>query len=225
MIDCAAMNADMLSRSHGCADAAVPSGQTFAQSVLISAVLAYLAIPNILFLFGWFTPWVALLTSLLIIAAVGHAAIVSFRGLRCHRERPRHAFSMCIALGLATLLCFFFLIHWGLLGWCSSHPDLSLLRNAMFANLRDAAWPLILPNGKEMSYYLANILPPALLARLMPSTGQWAVVLWTLPAMLMSLLLLGSCRGVGNFSVLSHSCGGHGKEYLKGKNSLSEGCA
>ncbi len=165
-------------------------------SILISLSLVYLAIPNILLLWGWFTPWVAIGATVMIIAATGRAIYVSFpdglTGLRRINYSPKHTAILLLGLVFALIICVYFLAHSGMLGGVPSFIDLAVLRNAMFANLRDAAWPVILPNGKEMSYYLANVLPPALMARLNPSTGQWAVVLWTSIAMLLMLLMVSS---------------------------------
>ncbi len=169
------------------------SQQTPAQSILICLALVYLAIPNILFLWGWFTPVVSLLTTLIIVAAIGRVIYILI---------PRYVGPICISYGRAASMCFglsitfimlaFPVINAGLLGFVPSYGDLDVLRNAMFANLRDAAWPLILPNGKEMSYYIANILPPALVARVFPAAGNWVIILWALPAMVLMLLLISS---------------------------------
>ncbi len=172
------------------------SGQTFAQSVLIALSLVCLAVPNILFVWGWFTPWLAMVTTVLIVAAVGRAIFLSFpEGVRYVKPTPGRAITMVVGTLLVALFCLYVLFSTGLLGFVQSAGDLHILRTAMFCNLRDAAWPLILPNGKEMSYYLANVLPPALVARLFPAAGQWPVVLWTLVQMMLALLMLSSCWG------------------------------
>ncbi len=177
------------------------SEQTQAQSIIITLSLIYLAIPNILFLWGWFTPWVAMSATTIIAAAIGRAIYLSFpRGANRVTYSCKHSSLMCLGLLVAFAICLYFLTHSGMLGILPSFTDLANLRNAMFANLRDAAWPLVLPNGKEMSYYLANVLPPALIARLLPSTGQWAVALWTVAAMILTLLMISSARMTRNYS-------------------------
>ncbi len=168
-------------------------GQTRAQSLLICLGLIYLAIPNVLFLWGWFTPPVALGVSALMLLALGRAALLTLRGCEpsaaCGRCRP---FAMVAGLLLALLVLAFFILRLGVLGFVPSFIDFDIIRNALFCNLRDAAWPLIFPDGREMSYYIAGTLPPALLARLAPESGQWAVVLWTAGGMLLTLLLVSS---------------------------------
>ncbi len=167
--------------------------QTFSQSFLISAGLVYLSIPNILFLWGWFTPPVSLTLTALLAAAVARAAWVSFAaGAGKERISAKRAGLFVAGLIVTLLISFLGIFDSGMLGFVPSDGDHTLLRNAMFANLRDAAWPLILPNGKEMTYYLADILPPALLSRLAPHCSQWFVALWMLLAVLLSLLLVSS---------------------------------
>ncbi len=178
-------------------------GQTRAQSLLISLGLLYLAIPNILFLQGWFTPPVALTVSALILFSLVRAVVLSFRASSpCCCPSPARPLLFVPGLAVAVLVCAYFILRVGFLGFVPTFIDHYDFRNALFANLRDAAWPLILPNGKEMSYYLADLLPPALAARLAPASGQWAVVLWTLAGSLLPLLLIaslfvGRCRSWG----------------------------
>ncbi len=172
-----------------------------AQALLVSMMLLYLAIPDILFLWGWFVPWVAVALTLLVLLAVGRACRVVFRDAEAF-ARPGTARLVSLAVGVmvAALVSFYFLLRSGLLGFLPSFWDFDVLRNAMFCNLRDAAWPLVLPNGREMSYYLAGVLPPALMARLLPASGQWSVVLWTMCGMLLFLLFLSSRIALGQRS-------------------------
>ncbi len=167
--------------------------QTRNQSLLISMGLIYLAIPNILFLWGWFTPEIAVAISLLICCAVGRAVILSLQASSDGRSPTCRRTLLGMAGALAALLIvLYYLLRLGMLGFLPSFIDHDVLRTAMFCNLRDAAWPVVLPNGKEMSYYLAGILPSALLARLAPASGQWAIVLWTSLGMMLTLLMASS---------------------------------
>ncbi len=169
----------------------VAGEQSRTQSILISLGLVYLAIPNLLFLQGWFEPWFACIAALLILFAVGRAIGVSMESQAAPAATERqNVLALILGLLTALFICLYLLVRSGLLGFVQSYGDLEILRNAMFANLRDDAWPLILPNGKEMSYYLAQVLPSAMLARLMPHSGQWPVVLWTLPAMLLVIAMV-----------------------------------
>ncbi len=101
-----------------------------------------------------------------------------------------------VALAVALLLASVFLVNTGILGCVPPHADSFLFRQALFLNLRDAPWPLILPNGKEMSYYLSNVLPCAAMARLLPvAWSQWCLFVWSLIPMAICLLLVVSERG------------------------------
>ncbi len=175
--------------------------QSFAQSILICLSLVYLAVPNLLFLWGWLEPWLAVTASLLLLFALGRAVCLTFEGMSIPtRPSFRRVLSLALGTAAASLICFFFLFRPGLLGILPSFYDFDILRNAMFSNLRDAAWPLILPNGKEMSYYLAGVLPPACLSRIVPACGQWTIVLWTGIAMLLALLMISSQLRAGRRS-------------------------
>ncbi len=168
--------------------------QTSVQAILISLALIYLTIPNLLFLWGWFEPWFAVVGTLIIVFSVCYAIGGAFPPRSCWPHVTlRSVLFMMSGCAVSIAVSSYFLIWPGLIGFLPSFYDLEVLRNAMFLNLRDAAWPLVLPCGKEMSYYLAGILPSALIARLLPEWGQWPVVVWTMLGMLLSLLLVSAC--------------------------------
>lgn len=54
----------------------------------------------------------------------------------------------------------------GIAGYVPSATDVLIFREALYNNIIHESWPIVLPNGKEMSYYLAGMLPPAILSRL-----------------------------------------------------------
>ncbi len=178
-----------------CAPPELPSSgakPSFVHSFLISSGLIFLAFPNLLFLWGWFTPPAAVASSLLILFAVGRAIRLSFTGVSTF---PRRGGKRCLlfsasAAAAALIVLLSISSVSGILGCVPAFGDILVLREAMFCSLRDAPWPLVLPNGKEMSYYLANILPPALLARCAPEAGHWMIALWTLLGLMIALLLL-----------------------------------
>ncbi len=180
-----------------------PAGQTRLQSLFISLGLLFLAVPNLLFIWGWCTPWFAVASTAVLLFAVGRAVALSFRGLPsapCHLPSLRSTLLMGGGLFVALLLILFFILRLGVLGFVPSFIDMDIIRTALFCNLRDAAWPLILPDGREMTYYLAGALPSSLLARLLPESGQWTVVLWTSACLLLLLLLVSSALAPGRYS-------------------------
>lgn len=144
--------------------------------------LMVLMLPVGLFFIGWFEPWIA-------VPFAAYCGIVLFRGLltQDHIETSLHRPKLILMLGVILI----YLIVGGMVGWFPTHGDSFAMRQAMFLNLRDEAWPLILPNGREMSYYLAGMLPPAILARIMPENlQQWAVLLCSWLPIAISIILL-----------------------------------
>ena len=123
--------------------------------------LVYLSLPCMLFFSSWYAPWVAWLVNLgimlfIVLFARSEHSIPSWRA---------NSASLC-ALAVAALVSILLFIVSGIAGYFSSAPDVLIFREALYNNLIHEAWPLVLPDGKEMSYYLAGMLPPALLARL-----------------------------------------------------------
>lgn len=151
-------------------------------------------IPNLLFLWGWYTPCVAAAASVLMLFAVSRTV-----WLQCERsakvfswEGKRFGVSVLVLL-LVFLLLIFRLAQGGIIGLWPAHSDYFWLRQAQFLNIRDAAWPVVLPDGREMSYYLANFLPCAALARILPEwASQWCILAWNSAAVFMSILLFSS---------------------------------
>ena len=123
--------------------------------------LVYLAIHAILFFGCWFSPWAACPVNLGIIISI---AVFAWK----RREKSCWILGKaeCLGLLLAAALCMLSLVYAGMLGYIFPHPDILIFREALFQNLVHAPWPLVLPDGKEMSYYLAGVLPAAILARL-----------------------------------------------------------
>lgn len=107
-------------------------------------------IPNLLFLWGWYTPCVAAAASVLMLFAVSRTV-----WLQCERsakvfswEGKRFGVSVLVLL-LVFLLLIFRLAQGGIIGLWPAHSDYFWLRQAQFLNIRDAAWPVVLPDGRE----------------------------------------------------------------------------
>lgn len=157
---------------------------------LIGAGWVYLAIPNLLFLMGWFTPLVAVAVGVLLIVNVGRECMLLHASAGETAAEGKAWKKVLLLSGIAFLLILNFLTG-GIVGIFNIHPDYFIFRQALFCNLRDAAWPVILPDGREMSYYLSNMLPPALMARVLPASwGQWCIVFWGVLPVFLTLLIL-----------------------------------
>ena len=94
-----------------------------------------------------------------------------------------------------AVACLVSVLYAGVAGYVETHYDILVYREALFCNLLSAPWPLVLPNGQEMSYYLAGSLPAAMLGRL---TENYAVqhfiaALWGALGLFLTMLLY-CCR-------------------------------
>lgn len=128
---------------------------------LTIAAVTYIAIPCMLFFSCWFSPWVAWPLNLGILWAIVTLARTKEETITWVPDIKGR-----ILLVLSGVVSFLVFISSGLAGYIESAPDVLIFREALYNNLIQEAWPLILPNGKEMSYYLAGMLPPALIGRI-----------------------------------------------------------
>ena len=160
--------------------------------------LLYLALPCMLFFSSWFTPWVAWPVNLGILLTL--YTFARKRGSNQQVWVPGSA--GCMGLLFAATVCAASFFSSGLAGYITPHPDILIFREALYNNLIQGPWPLVLPDGKEMSYYLAGMLPPALMARLTEDFTLQRVLalLWYTLGTFLSLLLF-FCRNQ-RFSLL-----------------------
>lgn len=146
--------------------------------------LLYLALPSILFFLGWLTPIPAILASLGVIGSISYYAVHLMP-----KERecilPLNGRTISVVAAAFLLICLLH-ISAGLIGFFPTDPDYELARQAYYVNLIEAPWPIVLPNGCEINYYIAAYLPPAILARIFaayPTEGstlaQVILLLWT----------------------------------------------
>ncbi len=152
--------------------------------------LVYLAIPCMLFFSSWFTPWIAWPVNLGIIFSLFIFARQKIETIHWQPDKLSWGliiltFPLCIALFLST----------GMAGYVTAAPDVLIFREALYNNLIHEAWPVVLPNGKEMSYYLAGMLPPALVSRLTEdyTLQRLIAVIWYALGIWLTLLLF-FCR-------------------------------
>lgn len=142
--------------------------------------IAVLSLPVILFTAGWYAWGVFLLVTAASITATYHAC-ASYTG-DCIGVTRQNRLALWGSAGIIAI----FLVIGGIVGVFPTHGDSWAFRQALYLNLVHEDWPLILPNGKEMTYYLAGMLPPAAMAKFLPERlQQFPVLLCTaLPAFL-----------------------------------------
>lgn len=161
--------------------------------------LLYLALPCLLFFSSWFTPWIAWPVNAGILLSLGWYALHPSTATIWNPGTKGW-----LALLLTFPACFWVFFKAGIAGYIYPLPDILIFREALFNNLIDAPWPLVLPNGAEMSYYLAGLLPPAMISRLTDnytlqrliaiswySAGIWlAVILFLVRKQRLSILFI-----------------------------------
>lgn len=148
--------------------------------------LLYLALPCMLFFSSWFTPWVAWPVNLGIAVSICCVAIRPIQGSSLILNKWNVA-----GLLFSAAICVLLFLSVGIAGYVAPARDVLIFREALYNNLIHASWPLVLPNGSEMSYYLAGMLPPAMLARLTDdyTMQRLIAVLWYALGIWLTLLV------------------------------------
>lgn len=155
--------------------------------------LLYLLFPNILFLWGWVHPLIAIIATVALL-------VVLIRFCYSHDGELGEDWQLSLKEIFVIALIFSFIsvkvASCGLIGVFQTHYDLSIFREAFFQNLTKAPWPIVLPDGREMSYYLAGDLPGAFVARLLPFEQHQHVfvTLWSAFGFLLATLFFFSCK-------------------------------
>ena len=153
---------------------------------LVLLSLSYLVLADFLFFMGWTT---TLCTSLFLLGVAVMILIYVRGNIACNTPHPAADIWKKSELIAAILLLGAYFVIAGVVGWFPSHGDSWAFRQALYLNLKDAPWPVVLPNGREMSYYIAGMLPAAMVGRFLPeSMHQWTV--WGCIMIPLVLLLL-----------------------------------
>lgn len=155
--------------------------------LLINSAIAYLLIPNILFLFGWVQWWFAVPATLLLLAGWYS---VSKQLPSVERE---HKWDIPNILGVVfvLLLCFIVIESLGFTGRVEQSEDFRA-RNAILSTLVRCDWPLRSAEGGYFVYYHAFYLPIAVICRLSCGliSAEVGIYLWSLLGMLLAGVLL-----------------------------------
>lgn len=152
---------------------------------LTSATLMYLAIPNLIFVFGWFKLPVALLLTFLILAALHQGG--AFR-VSLSPAHSRTAFAFLIIVGLV----------WTTFGGAGhiSHANTDwFIRDTVYADLFSSAWPISYGTQGDSPLILRSaigyFLPGALVTLwLGPGWADLALYLWTATGVILFLTML-----------------------------------
>lgn len=162
------------------------------QRVLINCVIAYLLIPNILFLFGWVQWWFAVPSGVLLL--LGWWRIN--RNLPVTERTHKWDYQNIIGVLFVLLLCFLIVESLGYTGRVEQSEDFRA-RNAMLDTIIRCDWPLRSADGGYFVYYHAFYLPVAILCRLSCGliSAEVGIYLWTLLGMFLAGALLISRYG------------------------------
>lgn len=160
---------------------------------LTACALAYLALPNLIFLFGWFRTSIALLLG----AGMCYFVVAAFQSAPI-RWRSAHS-------PAALLIVFATSCIWSAFGGGShfmyANPDW-YIRDAVLGDLINFGWPLHYFSTEGMPLILRSaigfFLPPALFGKLFGLAHlDLAVYVWTIVGVLIFLLLLPLPRRTG----------------------------
>lgn len=154
--------------------------------------LVYLALSVIIFFWGWFEPYISIFITL----GICWSIYICSKKTPVSNIQDENALELTRGDWLQICIIFFIivfsLLYSGLAGVFNTHGDYRGFRNGMYHNLIDAPWPLILPDGKEMTYYLSGLLVPAALSRITSSyyAQQWILLLWSVVPIFLALIAL-----------------------------------
>lgn len=152
---------------------------------IVAAAIMYLLLPNILFLLGWVTWYIAWPSVLVLLVSFGKLC----RKIPCKAIRLQRSDAWVVALlVLGAAGCTASL---GLHGHVPQQWDFTV-RNPIYETLVRCDWPLLNAEGGYFVYYMAYWLPPALISKMSmewisPTTVLWW---WNFSGVLLLLLLL-----------------------------------
>ncbi len=159
--------------------------KTAINTTIVATALAYLLIPNILFLLGWVQWWFSIPVAGLLVCTCIYVC----------RHLP--AARICIGphplpgILLTLLVCFLAVESLGYSGRVPQSSDF-LVRNAMYDTLVRCDWPLKSSTGDYFVYYHVFYLPPALISRMLAGglSHTCILYLWTFTGLLLVAALL-----------------------------------
>lgn len=143
---------------------------------------------------AWVKPIPACLIIIGIIASLVYYAVTQLRG-EPGRSIPLTQKNAWLLL-LTVILVALPFVHDGLVGIFATGHDYHVARQAYYANLVDAPWPVFYPDGSTMTYYNGMYFVPAVICRLFgwyPGAGsmaaQWILLVWLVLGGFLSFLL------------------------------------
>lgn len=165
------------------------SASTNYPGLLTGAALAYLTLPNILFVLGWCRPVPALILTASILVLFFRTVIGNSYAPSLSSRNDRRSM-VWVMVALIVLIASWILMS-GMTGDCRQQIDY-IVRNALFASLVRCDWPLIFSDGSAFVYYLSSLLPPALVARIYPegSFPLYCLGAWCFLGVLIMCLLI-----------------------------------
>ncbi len=155
---------------------------TLSSRPVLSMALLYLALPFMLFLWGWLRWWAALP----LMAATGYGLYAVIAAIP--QEKRHLTWRGAGVTALMSVGCLILTLACGFTGHVQQHADF-IIRNAVYEGLITHDWPLILPDGQSFIYYIGHWLSPAAAAKACPA--YWAdalLILWTFLGLELALL-------------------------------------
>ncbi len=146
--------------------------------------LLWLVTTSVFFLLGWVTPVLAVsLSAGLIFCSIRIWVKIPFSS-----PPPKYLCFHLIPIGALAFFCSFYS---GLTGHFPQHILDMAQRNAVYGNLCQGDWPIVLPDGRYFVYYFSSFLPAAFFSKI---TGYdfapFILMLWNFLAIFLAFTLV-----------------------------------
>ena len=167
---------------------------------VIFSAITYLYIPIVIFLIGWIKVWIAVPVILITAGAIAAWAFFGEKSNSIAVSEDKAKMIPEAVCALITLaLCVLWCMASGLGGFVAQTPDW-YKHNILLSDLIKLDYPIVysFAEGKGvLCYYIADYLPAAVLARILPSgkggpfdTAQLILLLWTALGIFLAVLVL-----------------------------------
>lgn len=154
-------------------------------AIKISAIF-YLALPIIIFYFGWLKIYYAVLFATLL------AVALAFAIKRVIKEREGRVLEIPVTGAVVILIILLWVYLSGIGGFVWQRADWNA-RNAVLHDLINYEWPVVFEDGSGLTYYVCYWMIPALAGKIFgwKAAGN-TLFLWTVIGLFITVLLLSS---------------------------------
>lgn len=146
--------------------------------------LLWLVTTSVFFLLGWVTPVIA------VILSAGLIFCVIRIWVKIPESAPHSKYLYLHLIPIAAL-AFFCSFYSGLTGHFPQHILDMAQRNAVYGNLCQGDWPIVLPDGRYFVYYFSSFLPAAFFSKIMGyDSAPLLLLVWNFLAIFLAFTLV-----------------------------------